>query len=287
MRSRVTVVTVTYASAAQMPGFMAALPAGLGLVVVDNASADGIAPLVRATRPDAIVLECQDNIGFGAGCNRGLDQVSTEYALLLNPDARFDAAALHALLEAADAWPEARLLAPLILDEAGHPVRSWNAAQARRRRLPRDRAAEPWPEGPFCAEYASGAALLLRMDSGLRFDPAFFLFYEDDWLCREAGHVLVVPAARIAHAGGTSSSGGGVARLKAWHMAWSRLRFCQLEQGLPAARREAWARLAHHAGKALGHALTIRIARARADLAGFAGTLAWLRGRQADRRISR
>jgi GT2 family glycosyltransferase len=281
--ARVTVVTVTHASAGQIAGFLAAVPPGLPVVVVDNASPDATPALARAARPGAVVLEMAANLGFGAGCNRGLAQVGTEFALLANPDARLDADAIAGLLAAAEAFPEAALLAPLIVNEAGRPERSWNVTQLRRRALPRDRAAEPWPEHPFCADYASGACLLLRMAAGLRFDEAIFLFYEDDLLCAAAGGVVVVPAARVAHAGGGSSAGGGrIARLKAWHMAWSRLHLWQVQAGQ--GRREAWARLSHHAGKALGHAATLRWGRAGADLAGLAGTLAWLRGRPADRR---
>lgn len=286
--TRITIVTVTYGSSAEIGPFLAEIPAGFPLVVVDNAGRDGTPALVRAARPDAKVLEMDENLGFGAGCNHGLAQVETEFALLLNPDARFDPAALPPLLAMADACPAA-LLAPLVLDEQGRPGRSWNARQMRRPLLPRRRDSEPWPVGPFCAEYATGACLLLRMSSGLRFDEAFFLFYEDDDLCTRAGGVLVVPGAGIRHAGGRSTlPGGAVARLKAWHMAWSRLRFAALHGPGPVrARREAWRRLGHHAAKALGHAVTLRFARAGADIAGFAGTLAWLGGQGADRRIHR
>ena len=285
--ARVTIVTVTYGSAAEIVPFLKAIPAGMPLVVVDNAGGDATPGLVRAARLDAKVLELPVNLGFGAGSNHGLDQVGTEFALLLNPDARFDAAVLAPLLAQADADPTSALLAPLILDEQGRPGRSWNVRQARRPLLPRRRDSEPWPEGPFCADYASGACLLLRMSAGLRFDEAFFLFYEDDDLCARAGGVVVVPAAGIRHAGGRSGRPGGqVARLKAWHMAWSRLRFAALHgKGPEAARAEARARLRHHAARALGHALTLRLGRVGTDLAGFAGTLAWLRGRPADRRL--
>ena len=283
--SRVTIVTVTFGSAAEIRAFLAAIPDSMPLVVVDNAGGDATPALVRAARPDAKVLELEENIGFGAGCNRGLGQVATEFALLLNPDARLDPTALPALLALADAYPAA-LLAPLIVGEQGQAGRSWNVRQARRPDLPRRRDSEPWPVGPFSADYASGACLLLRISSGLRFDEAFFLFYEDDDLCARAGGVLVAPEAGVPHAGGRATSPSlRLARLKAWHMAWSRLRFATLHgAGLEAARREGRRRLWHHAGKAMGHALTLRLGRAAADLAGFAGTLAWLRGRRADRR---
>lgn len=277
---RVTVVTVTWQSAAVIGGFLAACPAGLPVIVVDNASADGTPGAARAARPDVQVFANGQNLGFGAAANIGLDAVRTEFALLANPDARLSAEAIGALVEAADAAPGHRLLAPLLLDEAGRPVRSWNAAQHRRRLLPRDRGPEPWPEGPACVAFASGACLLFRRADRLRFDEGFFLFYEDDDLCLRAGGALLVPAARVAHAGGRSSAPSlAVTWRKARCMAWSRLRFTALHGGgAAAARREGLGRLGHHGGKALGHALTWRGRRVVADLAGLAGTLAWLRG---------
>jgi hypothetical protein len=35
-------------------------------------------------------------------------------------------------------------------------------------------------------------------------------------------------------------------------------------------------------GKVLGHGLTLRMEKLRADIAGLRGTLAWLRGKRAD-----
>jgi GT2 family glycosyltransferase len=279
---RVTVVTVTWRSAATIGGFLQACPAGIPVILVDNASLDETRAVALRARPDARIIENPANLGFGAACNIGIAAADTEFVLLANPDARLSTAAVAALLAAANAFPGHRLVAPLLLDEAGRPVRSWNAAQPRRRRLPRDRAAEPWPEGPVCVAFASGACLLLRPAEGLRFDEEFFLFYEDDDLCARAGGALLEPAARVAHAGGRSSPPAlSTTWRKARCMAWSRLRFTALHGGgAAAARREGLGRLAHHAGKALGHALTLRRARLAADLAGLAGTLAWLRGRR-------
>lgn len=281
--SRVTVVTVTWSSEGAIGGFLAAVPAGMPVVLVDNASPDGTVAAALAARPDAVVLRNPANLGFGAGCNRGLDAVRTEFALLANPDARLNAEAVRGVVAAAEAFPEARLVAPLILDAQGSPVRSWDVSQLRRRRMARGRAGEPWPDGPFCADFASGACLLLRPAEGLRFDERFFLFYEDDDLCLRAGGVLVVPALRVAHAGGASSGAGArVAWRKAWHMAWSRLAYVDAHGAAAGfeAGREARGRVLHHLGKALGHALTLRGRKALADLGGLAGTLAWMGGKR-------
>ncbi len=277
---RVSIVTVTHDSAGVLPGFLGACPPGVPVILVDNASRDGGAALAEAA--GARVIRSGRNLGFGAGCNRGLAAAGTEFALLANPDARLSAAAIAALVAAADGFPDAAILAPVIRDAAGAPVRSWDAGQFRRRRLARRRDAEPWPGGPLCAEHVSGACMLVRTAEGLRFDEGFFLYYEDDDLCAEARRrgrsVLLVPAAEIMHAGGGSSApSAALSAFKARHLAWSRLRFAAKHAGAAAARREAWGRLGHHAGKALGHGLTLHGEKLRADLAGLAGTLAWLR----------
>lgn len=280
--AEVTIVTVTWRSAGVIGDFLAACPADLPVIVVDNASPDATVQAARQARPDAHIIENARNLGFGVASNAGLDAVTTEFALLANPDARLTADAIACLVAAARRWPEARLVAPLLADGQGQPVRSWNVAQGRRAALPRGRAAEPWPEGPFCAAFASGACLLLRPASGLRFDPSFFLFYEDDDLCARAGGAVLVPGAVVRHAGGRSSvPDARLAWRKARHMAWSRLRFTALHGGgVAAARRHAAMRLVRHAGKAVGHVLTLRGRKAWADAAGFAGTLAWLAGRR-------
>ena len=263
---------------------LASVPEGLAVIVVDNASRDDSAAVAEAA--GARVIRNAANLGFGAGCNFGMDAAETEFVLLANPDTRLDAAAIERLIAAADAFPDAAILAPMLCDERGERVRSWDVEQLHRRKLSRKRGAEPWPEGPLCAEFLSGACMLLRASDGLRFNEDFFLFYEDDAICaaaRAKGRALVlVPDAVMRHAGGGSSAPSqALSAFKARHMAWSRLHYMALMRGSAAARREAWARVWHHAGKAFGHALTLRFEKLRADLAGLGGTLAWLRGKRA------
>ncbi len=282
--ARVCVVTVAYNSAAALRGMLGSMPPGLGVIVVDNASADDSAAVAEGA--GARVIRNGANLGFGAGCNIGMDAAATEFVLLANPDTRLDGAAIARLVAAADAFPDAAILAPMLCDETGARVRSWDVEQQHRRLLTRKRDAEPWPEGPLCAEFLSGACLLLRASEALRFDEAFFLFYEDDAICaaaRAKGRALVlVPDAVMHHAGGGSSAPSqALSAFKARHMAWSRLHYMVLMRGSAAARREAWARVWHHASKALGHGLTLRFEKLRADMAGLGGTLAWMRGRRA------
>jgi GT2 family glycosyltransferase len=278
--ARATVVTVTYRSGDTIAGFLAALPPGLPLVVVDNASGDDTPDRIAAAAPQARLVRHATNRGFGAGCNAGIDAATSEFILLLNPDARLRPGAIDTLLAAADAWPDAAILAPAIINQDGTRVRSYDASQRRRRLLPRKRHAEPWPEGPACVDFASGAAMLLRRTDGLRFDESIFLFYEDDVIC-DAAHalgraVVYVPDAVVVHAGGRSSLPTlRIRARKAFHMALSRQVLLARHGG-----QDPAARLVHHAGRAIGHAITLRGAKLVEDLAGLAGTLAALRARR-------
>jgi N-acetylglucosaminyl-diphospho-decaprenol L-rhamnosyltransferase len=57
-----------------------------GVIVVDNASADGTAELVRAEHPDARLIELPENVGFGRAVNAGVAASEAEAVVLLNND---------------------------------------------------------------------------------------------------------------------------------------------------------------------------------------------------------
>ncbi len=78
----------------------------LEVIVVDNASADGSAEMVRTEFPQVCLIANSENRGFGAGCNQGLMRAAGRYALLLNADIRATEGALERLVAFMDAYPE-------------------------------------------------------------------------------------------------------------------------------------------------------------------------------------
>ena len=56
------------------------------IIVVDNASTDGSAAMVRNEFSDVILIANDKNPGFGAANNQGIKAASGRYVLLLNPD---------------------------------------------------------------------------------------------------------------------------------------------------------------------------------------------------------
>ena len=224
--SQIEAIVVAHDSAEALPACLSALAVdGCPVLVVDNASGDGSADL--AARLGARVLRLSRNEGYGRANNAGARSSVATFLLILNPDVALDPGAVAKLLAAAERYPEAGLLAPRLVEPDGRVF-----LQARSLLSPylaNARGVPCRPEGDACAPFLSGACLLVRRDLFLRlggFDPAIFLFYEDDDLCRrvvEAGHSLVhVDGAVAQHLRGrsTAKGRGRIARAR-WHLAWS------------------------------------------------------------------
>src|SRR5581483_1541961 len=138
----VTVVMVTWNSAAYLPVSLASLRAQRGvtweLVVVDNASHDDTLAVLDREVPQATVLRNPANRGFAPACNQGIARAQTPYVLLFNPDAVLDPGYLAALRDALAAAPGAAAATGTlyagaertVLDSTGHiPMRggsTWN-----------------------------------------------------------------------------------------------------------------------------------------------------------------
>ena len=89
--SALAVVVVCHDSAddvgATLNALCGQLREGDELVVVDNASRDRTRDVVRASAPQATVVESAENLGFAGGCHAGVRSSRAPLVLLLNPDA--------------------------------------------------------------------------------------------------------------------------------------------------------------------------------------------------------
>jgi GT2 family glycosyltransferase len=180
------------------------------LVVVDNGSSR---PLelgpARLVRP-------KDNLGFGGGANAGAAEARGPILLILNPDAIPEEGALDRLLEGFEAFPDAAGLAPKLVGPGGESQAGWQL-----RRLPSPlrlllqtfpfmgTAEEDEPESGAPVEQPAAAALALRREAFLGFDPLFYpAWFEDVDLAlrmKKAGLVLRYwPAAVFRHGLGST-----------------------------------------------------------------------------------
>ncbi len=84
--------------------------AGMTVRVVDNASGDGTAEMVRREFPEVGLIVAPRNIGFGAASNLVIRGGATPYVLCLNPDTRVTPGALDRLLDLMEERPRGRHL---------------------------------------------------------------------------------------------------------------------------------------------------------------------------------
>jgi GT2 family glycosyltransferase len=101
-----------------------ALPERPRIVVVDNASTDGMAPALTAAFPDVGAIQLDHNAG-GAGRNFGVNAASTPYVALTDDDAWWQPGALRRAADLLDANPRLALVQPRILvgpDERDDPT---------------------------------------------------------------------------------------------------------------------------------------------------------------------
>ena len=157
----------------------------LGIIFVDNGSSDGSADYVRQEFPSISVCEMDENLGFGSGCNFGVDESSAEYIVFLNNDTVLPEETLACLLGdllTRELHAIAAIEAPYesgtptlrrtTIDPLGYPIHLFRW----------DRFSE------LPSFYFSAVCLLFRKstsaDSG-GLDGSFFLYFEDiDWFWR-------------------------------------------------------------------------------------------------------
>lgn len=171
------------------------------VIVVDNASADGSAQMLRAEFPEVRLIESGANLGFGAGCNLGYRASSGRFVLLLNPDTELIDHAVDGMLDIMAQRPRAAIIAPRLVNAdrsfqtasgGGFPTLrnvAWNYLFLKNvlpaRLAPATLFLEGDPQGLLAIDWVSGAAMLMRREAlGAQiFDESFFMFGEDIDLC--------------------------------------------------------------------------------------------------------
>ena len=219
----VTAIYVTYNSEdvirETLEGVRGAYEAGeLSCIVVDNASTDATAGIVRNEYPWVTLIQSAENLGYGRGLNLGSERVDTPYVLYMNPDAVIELPSIRRLHTFMEDHPSAAIGAPAIIkpDEdyqhAGGLLTPY--LLVKRAVVGTEKLVAPIVPNtaPFQTDWLSGAILFGRtsvMRSLGGFDPRFFLYYEETDLCKRvldrSWELWAVGEAVAHHVGGASS----------------------------------------------------------------------------------
>ncbi|MCR3747126.1 glycosyltransferase family 2 protein [Lentzea californiensis] len=220
MNPRVTFVLVTYGGGPMAARCLEVLAEHTDepyeVVVVDSASPDGTGQWLQENLDTATVVRLSQNLGFGAGCNVGVEHAGTEFVCFLNADVEVTEGWLPPLLEFLDGKPEAAAVAPLMVFPDGRVQEAGSL-------LGGDAYSRGWGDGqydvdsfyPRVVDYASAACLVMRRKAFYEvggFSPEYHIAYYEDtdlqfMLRRHGWQVWVQPASRVLHVRhGTSST---------------------------------------------------------------------------------
>lgn len=187
-------------------------------MVVDNASSDGTAALVRRDFAWVNLIETGRNTGFAGGNNIGMKAYPAAYYALVNPDVVLDPGWLSALLTVMQADPSIAVAGSKVFYADG--VRLQHAgAMFRDNALTYHLGDGETDHGQFDqlrdVDYVLGAAMLIRGSVAAQLDylpeayhPAYFEEAEFCYRARLAGYrVVYVPGAVARHDEAHSGSG--------------------------------------------------------------------------------
>jgi N-acetylglucosaminyl-diphospho-decaprenol L-rhamnosyltransferase len=197
------------------------------VVVVDNASTDGSAAIVRARFPAVRLDALPRNAGFGAANNHAVRLTQAPLVLLLNSDTIVPPGALDALVARLEETGAAAA-GPRLVDSRGRPevsygrmlspwtelVQGLKVALSHRDAAWSRRYVDSLTAHERFVDWVSGACLLVRrtaFEAAGLFDERYFMYEEDVDACAairtKGGRVLFTPRAEVVHLRGRSAAG--------------------------------------------------------------------------------
>ena len=203
-----------------LPSVVAHTVGDAEVIVADNGSTDDSLQWLRLSYPDVRVICLDRNYGFAGGYNRALQEVDTEYVLLLNSDVEVTAGWWQPLVEVLDTESDVAAVAPKLLADMERTKFEYAGASGGFI----DYLGYPFCRGRILSNveedkgqyddrrdifWASGAAMCCRREvfgSLGGFDEDFFAHMEEidlQWRMQLAGwRIVIEPKAVVYHLGG-------------------------------------------------------------------------------------
>ncbi|MEV6767017.1 glycosyltransferase family 2 protein [Nocardia sp. NPDC051030] len=243
-RPTLAVVTVTYSPGAHLQHFIDTLATATGekpqVILADNGSVDGVPEMIAEANSHVRLLRTGGNIGYGGAINRAVAEIDPdiEFIVIVNPDIRWGTDSIDELLAAAQRWPRAGALGPMVLEPDGSRYPSARSVPGLLDGAGHAILGSLWPGNPWTRSYQqanesvsertvgwlSGSCLLVRraaFDSIDGFDSRYFMYMEDvdfgDRMGKAGWHNVFVPSSEVTHAKGHAAGRHPETMLPAHH----------------------------------------------------------------------
>ncbi len=199
------------------------------ILLVEQASSDGTAELVRKDFPRVRLIQAEENLGYARGNNLGARMARGRWLCLLGSDTRVRPGALEGLVTFLEEHSEYGAAAPMLVGPDGEAQKACMNFPGIFTALTFDNLFSRFPPGkwiqdryymrsfdPHSAQdvlQPPGTCLLLSRKEYLAMggmDPSLFLFFNDVDLCKRlhlAGRkIRYLPSSVVVHEGGASTS---------------------------------------------------------------------------------
>ncbi len=223
--NNVTFIIVTYNSEKVIDNCLDSLPKEASKIVIENSNNIETKNYLEK-KYDNIKVFVSDNEGMGASNNKGINKSNTQFAFVINPDTVFKNETIKNIFDEAKLIDDFAIISPVNTD-ISHPNYKPSG--------------KIFSENIIEANSVDGFAMLInkkKFDENKFFDENFFLFLENDDLCKRTkklgNNIYVIKNAFIDHKGFSSSTKidkDKLENLRNWHWMWSKFYFNKKHYG--------------------------------------------------------
>ena len=167
--------------------------------------------------PNIKYINSKKNIGFAKANNIAVNNVSTEYIFLVNPDTSFNENSIKILLETFNKYQNVGIVVPAVYNSLDKRIDNVNYDYIKRKinfkTFNKKKISNNYifSSGDICCENVSCSAFMFKTSfyKYLKgFDESFFMFFEDNDMCKKVifNNKLIIenPNSKIYHYGNSS-----------------------------------------------------------------------------------
>ena len=237
-RQTLTIVIVTFKSEKVIDNCIKSISDQIKIIIVDNSNDQNFKDTLEKKYENVECILSSSNLGMGSGNNLGLNNVKTEYALILNPDVILRDNTISEIIKESKKIDSFAVLAPLSENDNNPNYKIKQIDKKNINNL-----------NPFKVESVDGFAMLLNLkkinqipdfQNKKYFDENFFMYLENDDFCKRLTNynqnIFIIPKSRIKHLGAKAVSDEyayEVELSRNWHWIWSKFYFNKKHFGFP------------------------------------------------------
>ena len=235
-RQTLTIVIVTFKSEKVIDNCIKSISDQIKIIVVDNSNDQNFKDSLEKKYENVECILSSSNLGMGSGNNLGLNNVKTDYALILNPDVILQENTISEIINESKKIESFAVLAPLSEDQKNPNYKIKQNDKKNINNL-----------NPFKVKSVDGFAMLLNLKeinqiddfrNKKYFDENFFMYLENDDFCKRLSqcnqNIYIIPKSKIKHLGAKAVSDEyayEVELSRNWHWIWSRFYYNKKHSG--------------------------------------------------------